>query len=330
MKHLPLTLCLVAVSICVALLIRKNSEVHAAQVRAALAEASRDAATEQAAAEASHNEHLRANLHETRAQAAQRIRAAQEGRKASAPGAPETKERSPRTAAFLRDPEMKEALAAQSKQAVWKNVKELFNSGLAQQLQLNDEQTAALRQLLLQKLTLLSEQLYLPMMTGDLDASAMAESGRATRQAFAECNAQIRQLLGDEGFAAYERFEKTQPERENLRRFLPQFAENGESLTADQQNQLLAAMVEERLNFNFQHDLGDMSQWDFEHWYDNVTDEKLDAYAEDMNRLNARMSQRARELLSPEQARQFESLLRERTLQAKFVVQTTRAMTRTN
>jgi hypothetical protein len=46
-----------------------------------------------------------------------------------------------------------------------------------------------------------------------------------------------------------------------------------------------------------------------------------------MDRLNERMVQRAQAMLTPEQAKLFESLLRERTLQAKFVVQTTKALT---
>jgi len=327
MKHLPLVLCFIAVLFCEALLVRKNHEVQAAQARVAMAEAGRNAANEQAAMEASRNERLRDRLHETRAAAAEQLRTAQ-NRRTAASSASATNGPAPLSATLFRDPDMREALLAQAKEGVWKNVKALFNAGLAHQLQLNDAQAAALRQLLLQKLTLLSEQIYLPMMTGELDEAAMAASGRATRQAYESFNAQIRQLLGDEGFTAYEQFEKAQPERENLRRFLPQFAESGPALTAEQQNQLLAAMVEERLGYNFQYDLGNMSQWDFEHWDANITDEKLDAYGQDMLQLNARMVQRARAILSPEQADQFEALLRERTLQAKFVVQTTRAMTR--
>jgi hypothetical protein len=228
--------------------------------------------------------------------------------------------------ALLRDPEMKAVLVNRAREAVEKNVKALFNFGLALQLQLNEEQTEKLRQLLLERLSLLSERIYIPMMTGELDETAMAASGKATRQAYDANTTQIRALLGEDGFAFYERFEKTQPERENLRRLTPQFEQAGQPLNGEQEGQLLAALTEERLKFPFQYDLGDASQWDFERLYDNFSDEKLTRYGRDMEQLNERMVQRAQSVLTVEQTALLKSFLAERLRQAQFVARSTTAM----
>jgi hypothetical protein len=106
-----------------------------------------------------------------------------------------------------------------------------------------------------------------------------------------------------------------------------QFADAGQALTPDQQNQWLAAMIDERLNFKFQFDMDDMSKFDFEHWYDNVSDEKLNVVGQQMKDLNDRLVQRSQTMLTPEQAAMFEAFLRERLLKAKLVVQSTKALT---
>jgi hypothetical protein len=222
---------------------------------------------------------------------------------------------------------LKEALVSEAREGTQKNVDSLFRLGLAEHLHLNEEQASSHRQLLAQRLSLLSEQIYIPMMTGDLDDTAMAASGRATKQSYEEIMGRIRSLLGDDAFAAYEQFEKTESQREAVRRMVSQFADAGQALTEEQQNRWLAAMVDERLSFKFQFDLGDMSQFDFEHWYDNVSDERLNVAGQEMKDLNDRMVQRSQTMLTPEQSAMFEAFLRERLLKAKLVVQSTKALT---
>src|SRR5262249_12844290 len=124
---------------------------------------------------------------------------------------------------FFRDPDLKEALVSEAREGAQKNVDSLFRLGLADQLHLNEEQASALHQLLAQRLSLLSEQIYIPMMTGELDDAAMAASGRATKQSYEEIMGRIRSLLGDEGFGAYEQFEKTESQREAVSKMVSQF-----------------------------------------------------------------------------------------------------------
>src|SRR5262249_45495014 len=161
--------------------------------------------------------------------------------------------------------------------------------------------------------------IYIPMMTAELDEAGMAASGKTTKRAYDQNTAQVRALLGDEGYEAYERFQKTQPERENVRRLTARLEEAGLALRAEPQGQLLAVMTEERLNFKFQFDLSDYSQWDFEHWYDNFTDEKLVVYGRDMEQLNDRMVERAQSVLTADQATLLKAFLADRLRQASFV-----------
>jgi len=324
MKNLTPALSIAAAIVCSLLLLKKNHEAQEARALVAEAEAKREAIANQAAQEERQSKHLQTQLHQTQTDAILSALEAQKLRQQlSSPNAEGNKR--PADALF-RDPQMKEALMAQAREGVEKNVKSMFQSGLAQELHLSEEQAAQLHYLLMEKMSLLSEQILVPMMIGELNEAEMAASGKATRQAYDENTAKIRALLGDEGFRAYEQFEKTESERENLRRFVPKFEQAGQALSPGQQSQLLAAMTEERLSFKFQHDLGDMSQLDFEHWYDNFTDEKLIVFGREMEQLNDRMTQRAQALVTPDQVALLKSLLAEQLQQAKFVARTTTAM----
>jgi len=270
---------------------------------------------------------LRAQLHETRSEAAESAIEADKLKQQLSGSEAEALEEMKSRMAFFRDPDLKEALVSEAREGAHKNVDSLFRLGLADQLHLNEEQASSLRQLLAQRLSLLSEQIFIPMMTGELDDAAMAASGRTTKQSYEEIMSWIRSLLGDETFAAYEQFEKTESQREAVSRMVSQFADAGQALTAEQQNQWLAAMIDERLNSKFQFDLDDMSQFDFEHWYDNVSDERLNVVGQETKDLNDRLVQRSQTILTPEQAAMFEAFLRERLLKAKLVVQSTKALT---
>ena len=326
MKNSMVAVSVAVAVVCGALLIRENREAAQARLRVAIAEGERQALADRAAEEQNRAQRLQTQLHRAQTDALnnalQSQRLQEQLRKPDVPKGPEPAPGN----TLLRDPEMKAALLSQAREAVDKSVKSLFRFGLAQHLRLGEEQSEKLRQLLLERSTLLSEQIYFPMMLGELDEAAMAASGKTTRLAYDANTAQIRELLGDDGFAAYESFEKTQTERENMRRLMPQFEQAGQPLNAEQEGQLLAALTTERLNFKFQYDLGDASQWDFERWYDNFTDEKLTRYGRDMEQLNERMVQRAQRVLTAEQAALLKSFLAERLRQAQFVARSTTAM----
>lgn len=227
-------------------------------------------------------------------------------------------------AEIFRDPEMREAMMAQSKAAVAASIRSLLDSGLAELL--TNEQTVALDQLLTEKGSLVWEQILIPMMTGEMNEAEMNAAGRAVRQTFAENTAQIRALLGEVGFEVFDWFEKTQPDRDTLSRFSPQFAQAGHELTAEQKSSLLALMNDERVNFQFQFDVGDPSKWNFEDPYANVTEERIQTYSHELEELNALVLKAAESVLTPEQNVILMDLLAQQLQQAKFTARTTSAM----
>ncbi len=321
----------IGVSVCIAvlstfLLTQRNREVAAAREQAARAEAERHAAFARQAELDARSKDLKNRLNASFDEAGAKTVEALQLRERLARLEEKGKVGARPADVLFRDPAMRDALQAQAQEACEKQVKALFRFGLAQQLNLNEEQSAALADLLMQRTSLLSDQIYVPMMTGNVDDATMAANGRATKAAYDENTAQIRALLGDDGFNTYQSFEKTQSERENLQRFNSECAKNGQDLSPDQQAKLLAAMAEERLNFKPQYDIGDPAKWDFEHWYDNFSDDKLVAFGNELGQLNDRMVQRAQEVLSPDQASLFKQLLTRQLNQAKFVVRSTTAL----
>jgi hypothetical protein len=307
------------------------------QVRQRAAEQARLAETErllaETAAEAA-RQHASSEREKTRLQAVN-SQLADKAREASQrhlalvtnrpPIAPEVSNEKSRFNEVHKDPEMKEAMRRQARQAVQKSVKQIVTTNLIQQLGLDETQTAALKDLLTRKGTL-GFEFMMPLMSGEVDEAALTESGRLTKGAMIDLDAQMKSLLGEDGYKTFETHEKAQPDRDRLSRFATVLNDAGQPMTAIQQDQLLAAMAEERNQFQFTIDYGDTSKIDFEHFQDFYAEDKMNTYFEEMTRLNERLVQRARSLLSPEQTERFEELLRDQTLKSKYVVKTTNAL----
>ncbi len=325
MKNSILVLSIAVTLLCGFLLIQKNRQVEAALARAAAAENKREAIASEAAQQQKRNKDLRAQLRESRAESIESAASAQELQRRLAATPPAIDPTNPVSALF-RDQAMREVMKAEARDGVARSVNALFKSGLASQLHLNDTQSDALKQLLTQKGSLMWEQFLLPMMAGEIDESNMAATGKNIRQMLEDNAAQIRSLLGDDGYNTYQWFDKTQPERERLDKFTQQFAGAGQALSDDQRSQLQGIMTEEHTNFQFQHDLGDPFQLDYEHWYDNFTPEKIDAYSAEMEQLNGRIWQRAQTVLTPEQAASFKEFMEQQLQQGRFTARMTTAM----
>jgi hypothetical protein len=311
---------------CCLLLIHKNREIERISAKAAAATQRGDEAL--ALAAAADEERRLAGMQAEQAQWAQPLantsQLAGNPRNPANP-APQADVRNRNLSSLFRDEAMKAVLKSEAKLGVAKNVNALFRSGLAQQLNLTEDQSAALKQLLLQKATLLWDQMLVPMATEDLDDTAMAAAGKQIRQALETNAAELRGLLGESGYEVYQWFDKTQVERDRFKQCLPEFKNAGDPLTPDQQAQLLSLMVDERANFRFQFDLGDPLQLDLEHWYDNYTEEKIGAYFHEMEQLDAQMAVRSQALLTPQQSALFKELLSQQLRKAEFTARMTTA-----
>ena len=228
-------------------------------------------------------------------------------------------------AEMLRDPDMKEVFRKQARDSVARGVKELVSTNLVQQLGLTKEQTVELKKLLTQKGTL-GFDFMMPVMTGELDEAGLAELGRKTKADRTALADELKALLGDEGYKAFEAHEKTQPDRDRLDRFATRLKETGQALSPDQRDQLLAAMAEERSNFKFAVDYNDTSQIDYEHFHDFYSEDKMNTYFQEMEQLNDRILQRAQAILPAEQAAELQEVLKLQLQKGKYVVKSTNAM----
>jgi hypothetical protein len=227
---------------------------------------------------------------------------------------------------WLRDPEMIKVFKSEAASAATRSAKALMDAGLAQQLGLNEEQSEALRKLLIERSSALWDHMLLPLTVGGLDQAGRAAAAKAMKEALERNSAEIKALVGDGGFKTFEWFDKTQPDRDTVKQFTPRFSQAGYDLNAEQQSHLLGVMTEERANFRFQHEIGDPMKIDYENWDDNFTEDKVKAHFRELEQLNERIVQRAQLLLTPEQIALLRELHAEQLRRSMFTVRNTKAM----
>jgi hypothetical protein len=224
------------------------------------------------------------------------------------------------------DPEMRKVMEAEAASGVERSANALLDAGLAADLQLSDAQRGALRALLMERGAIGWKQILIPMAAGELEGDRLAAAGRLVREAYTRNAAQIRGVLGNEGYAVYEWYEKTQPDRDSVKQLTPQFARAGQDLTAEQQGQLVTLLTNERASFRFEHDFSDPTKIDYEHFHEVFNEENSNRHFQETQRFNEQLTRRAEALLSAEQAKVFRDALAAQLQRAKFTVRTTRAM----
>jgi hypothetical protein len=265
------------------------------------------------------------SLHQINSQLAEKV---QEARRATPPPATNLAAQAPSDpgaalSRVWREPDMREVMRQEAKAGVQRTVKQIVTTNLIEQLGLNDEQTATLKNLVADK-GMLGFDFLLPLMAGELDDAGLAALGRQTKAAFAAVEEQIKAFLGEDGYSTFQWFEKSQPERERVSEFATKLADP--PLDSAVQEQLLALMYQERVAFHFTTDYNDTSQIDFEHFHEFYAEDRLNNYYQEMEQLNERIVARARDLLTPEQTVQLGDALKAHLRKGKYVAKTTNAL----
>jgi hypothetical protein len=227
---------------------------------------------------------------------------------------------------LFRTEAIREMLKDEAKAGIARNVNALMNSGIADYLKLGTEQQATLKTLLTDKASIVWNQFLLPLTTGDIDADHMADTGSQIKAALEQNQAQLLSLLGDDGYSAYEWYDKTQPVRDHIKELASSFANSGLSVSSDQQAKLAQLMADETAQYQFANDLSDPLRMNFDDWYSNFTPEKLDTYRSDAAKLNQQILDKAQTVLSPGQLAALRDFLQRQLIQSEFVMQTTTAM----
>lgn len=231
----------------------------------------------------------------------------------AAPAATNSKPANP-LAEMFKNPEMRDMIKKQQKTMfggmVDKSYAEFFKS-----MNLTPEQTETMKDLILNKM-LGGADVGMEMMSGNMDADKRAELTKQIKEQKEAVDAQIKALLGDENFTAFESYEKTIPDRMAIDQFKGQLGD-AMKLNANQEKLLTEVMTEERQGFKFTTDFS--NQQDFsEDMMSRFTPERMDLYFQEQEQLNARYLARAQAVLTADQYVAYQKALKTQQEMAKM------------
>jgi hypothetical protein len=300
----------------------KQQRARAAEAEQKLAETEADARRQE-----QKTRRLEDKLLETQLEATARAAEAHELKRqlASTPKPEKAPELNP-GAKLLKDPQMKATLKKQQVENVERMANKVVNAGLIKQLNLNADQAGYLKELLKKKYGP-GADISIELMAGELTDAQLTELGKQFKQQIAEADSQIKGYLGDDAYKIFEWQEKSQEDRSRVKDFQKKLSGLGQSsLGPEQEDGLLRAIYEERQNFKFQVDYRDPLNYDYEHLREFFSEENLNIFFHDMERLNENILLRVQALLTPEQSAAFQTLQQDQLEKGKVVVRMTNAL----
>ncbi|MDD4736796.1 MAG: hypothetical protein PHP44_11910 [Kiritimatiellae bacterium] len=202
-------------------------------------------------------------------------------------------------AGMMDTPEMKEAIRLQQKSTM-----ELMYGGLFSYLDLEGEERTAFEDLLLDRQMALMEQSFLGM-SGDLTPEQRREQMAKAQTIREKYEAVIQGFLGADDYAVFQDYEQTQPERVQILQF-KQSLSAGNTLTPNQEHELILSMKEARTNYAFTVDMAGL-----ERDPSQLTEETLEGICRDFEQLNGLYEERAAAVLSEEQQEAFAAFLQQ-------------------
>ncbi len=213
------------------------------------------------------------------------------------PGAEEAK-KNPMSAMaeMMKDPSMREAMKAQMRPQVDFMYRDLFDL-----LGLDPEKQEKLTKLLLDRMNA-GMEVGLAMAGGAQGAGEeVKQRAEAMKAANEASEAEIKSLLGDSGYGQYERFEKSQPERQQISALNGQLKDKGLGLSEEAESKLMDAMYEERNNFKFDVNFADQKTMD----PTQLTEENVNRYQEQQALLRGQVLAKAEGILTEPQLEVF-------------------------
>jgi hypothetical protein len=226
---------------------------------------------------------------------------------------------------LIKDPETRALMRKQQLQMIRKQVERFVDTNLMARLSLTPEQTFALKELVMNKHSSHAEFMA-RLMAGELEGESLRQAGREVKEQLIAAEQAIQQFLGPERYEAFLDEEKAQEFRTGLKTVGDELAKSGHGFSADQRDQLLATMLEERGNFPFAAGFGDPMTIDFENFHEHFSDANLDRYLNDVQAFNERVRQRAANFLTPEQIEEMKLAQQNHLEQAKVTVKLTNAL----
>jgi len=201
---------------------------------------------------------------------------------------------------MLKEPAMKDALRAQQKALLANTHGTLLNY-----LQLPPEKLEAFKELQVERNMALMDA-SLGAFGGGASADKQADAALRIKELNDDYNNKIRTLLGEEDYAVYEEYEKTQPERMQVDAFKQTLGSDNQ-LTEEQEHELIVAMHEERSSFSSSSSIGQDGNFD----PSQLTAEFMTEQMSELGRLEQRYTERAKGILSEPQFQRFEETLQQ-------------------
>jgi hypothetical protein len=208
--------------------------------------------------------------------------------KGKAPGEKESS--SPNMAKMLKDPAMKELLRAQAGAQLELAYRDLFDL-----MGLDESKREAVLAILKQRQgaqTDLGLSVFDTQLPDDERKAAAAKLAESVKEA----EAKLKETLGAD-YAQFERFERSAPEREQIRMFHSMLKDKGLVMDEATETKLMDAMFNERQAFKFDHDLSDMTKVS----PDNLSEASVDRFLEQNAVLQQQVLTKVKGILSAEQ-----------------------------
>jgi hypothetical protein len=226
---------------------------------------------------------------------------------------------------LIKDPETRALMRKQQLQQIRKQVDKFVDANLMARLSLTGEQTAFLKELVMKKHSGHAEFMA-GMMAGELEGDSLRTAGRQVKEQLLAAEGEIQQFLGPERYQTFLDEEKAQEFRLGVKSVGDELKKSGHEFSAEQSEQLLATMLDERRNYPFASGFGDPMTIDFENFHDHFSDANLDRYLNDAQAFNERVRQRAAAFLTTEQIDEMKAAQQNHLEQAKVTVKLTNAL----
>lgn len=202
-------------------------------------------------------------------------------------------------ASMFKDPKMREMMKAQQKAVIGPIIDKQY-ADLFKQLNLKPDQAAALKDLI-QNRMLAGADAGMGLMDSSLDASQRADLVKQVKAQTDDFNNQIKQMLGNDNYQAFQSYEKSVPDRMTVGQFSDQFAGSANALSPAQQDQLVQALSDARNNFSWTSGLNQQNPGMNGDMASLLTDDNIAKFEQERGQFDQQFLARAQQILTPEQ-----------------------------
>ena len=191
-------------------------------------------------------------------------------------------------AEMMKNPAARDALKAQTRAQLENEYRDLFDS-----LGLDEATSDAVMKLITDRAFAQMDSAF-AMSSGSPEEKAAAAATLKAESDKAE--AALKEKLGP-NYASFEKFEKSAPERQQLKMVKSAFKDKGLDFDEATEAKLMDSLYETRSNWKFEHDYSNPANLS----PDSLNEEALNRYAEENAKMQESVETKVREFLSPEQ-----------------------------